>query len=310
MNIVLDRFSTFWHVPFETLVNEWKVEIPPFQRELCVERVSHFLESIENYYYEFSEIINLNPINVALCDGKYWVLDGQHRFMAYKRLLNEFDLQEHARFSVSVIVRTCSTWDEVKSFFSVLNQHFMSEELITDAPRLDMTAELKTHIRNRFPAFISHTQRPRFPHINLDSFVSFLLEQYPHDTLQRLERANADTGAALHCLDAPRFYRIKAKGDLFFVHIYYAMKTQQKTRTALPASVRAALWTRSFPHAHEGKCRVCSKVISFLDFHAGHVVASANGGSDRLDNLECVCALCNLSMGTMNMDTFKAKYFP
>ena len=40
-------------------------------------------------------------------------------------------------------------------------------------------------------------------------------------------------------------------------------------------------------------------------FHCGHVVAEADGGPTTVDNLRPVCATCNLSMRTQNMNTFK-----
>lgn len=47
------------------------------------------------------------------------------------------------------------------------------------------------------------------------------------------------------------------------------------------------------------KCHVrwCSSRISPFDFHVGHNVPHAHGGSLDLNNLRPICAKCNLSMG-------------
>ena len=43
-------------------------------------------------------------------------------------------------------------------------------------------------------------------------------------------------------------------------------------------------------------------------FPCGHIIAEANGGLLKLDNLKPVCVSCNSSMGTQNMDEYILKY--
>ena len=54
------------------------------------------------------------------------------------------------------------------------------------------------------------------------------------------------------------------------------------------------------------KCMCCGiNEIKMNSFHCGHVVSEAMGGPTTVDNLRPVCATCNLSMRTQNMNTFK-----
>jgi hypothetical protein len=56
------------------------------------------------------------------------------------------------------------------------------------------------------------------------------------------------------------------------------------------------------------KCMCCSiNEIKMNSFHCGHVIAEANGGKTTVDNLRPICAACNLSMGTENLDDFKKR---
>lgn len=56
----------------------------------------------------------------------------------------------------------------------------------------------------------------------------------------------------------------------------------------------------------KAKCMCCGiNDIKMNDFHCSHVVAEANGGATSVENLRPVCAPCNLSMGTKNMDDFR-----
>lgn len=57
------------------------------------------------------------------------------------------------------------------------------------------------------------------------------------------------------------------------------------------------------------KCMCCKhQEIRQIEFHCGHVKAEANDGRTDLGNLRPICAQCNLSMGTMNMNEFMKTY--
>ena len=47
--------------------------------------------------------------------------------------------------------------------------------------------------------------------------------------------------------------------------------------------------------------------IKMNSFHCGHVLAVVNGGKTSVDNLRPICAACNLSMGTENLEDFKTR---
>ncbi len=83
----------------------------------------------------------------------------------------------------------------------------------------------------------------------------------------------------------------------------------KKKKEIIPTTVKNTVWRQEFNDNIEGKC-ICCKVenISKQNFHCGHIVSEKNGGKVNLDNLKPVCASCNLSMGTMNMNDFIKKY--
>jgi 5-methylcytosine-specific restriction endonuclease McrA len=47
-------------------------------------------------------------------------------------------------------------------------------------------------------------------------------------------------------------------------------------------------------------------MIEQSNFHAGHRVSFKNGGPHSADNLIPLCGSCNMSMGRMNYDEYKA----
>jgi 5-methylcytosine-specific restriction endonuclease McrA len=82
-------------------------------------------------------------------------------------------------------------------------------------------------------------------------------------------------------------------------------------RKAIPKKIRGEAWKAQFGTSTEGSCYCCRKGLDiFDDWHAGHIVSHASGGTDTAANLRPVCASCNLSMGTEHMDAFKARCYP
>jgi hypothetical protein len=104
---------------------------------------------------------------------------------------------------------------------------------------------------------------------------------------------------------------VKAKG-VPQKNIAVAMKDAAvEPRKAIPKKIRGGAWKIQFGDSTKGACFCCKKELDvFDDWHAGHILSHVNGGSDTAENLRPVCGSCNLSMGTENMDTFKARCYP
>lgn len=81
-------------------------------------------------------------------------------------------------------------------------------------------------------------------------------------------------------------------------------------KTRIPATVKRLIWNKHIgEEIGKSKC-LCCKVtdITQMSFNCGHIISEKNGGDVKVANLLPVCQNCNSSMGTMNMDEFKAKH--
>ena len=74
----------------------------------------------------------------------------------------------------------------------------------------------------------------------------------------------------------------------------------------VPSAIRMLVWNKYVGEdTPRAKCWCCrSKTMTVFDFHCGHVVSAAGGGDATVRNLRPVCALCNGSMGTRDMNEF------
>lgn len=82
-------------------------------------------------------------------------------------------------------------------------------------------------------------------------------------------------------------------------------------RRTIPKALKQQVWDK-YMGREKGisKCYCCEiNEISKGSFHAGHVIAVANGGGDTIDNLRPVCASCNLSMRTKNLEEYKDEHY-
>lgn len=80
-------------------------------------------------------------------------------------------------------------------------------------------------------------------------------------------------------------------------------------KKSIPKVVKDLSWSKWVgDDISKTKCLCCGiNEIKMNSFHCGHVMAEANGGKTTVDNLRPICAACNSSMGTENLDVFRAK---
>lgn len=79
-----------------------------------------------------------------------------------------------------------------------------------------------------------------------------------------------------------------------------------KSKKKMPAALRVAVWIK-YIGVEEGIgfCFCCRlSKITRDNFQCGHVISAKDGGEAKLPNLRPICALCNSSMGTRNMQKF------
>ena len=88
--------------------------------------------------------------------------------------------------------------------------------------------------------------------------------------------------------------------------------TKKKRKAAIPKVLRKAVWDKYIgEEVGSTMCMCCAgTTISQLNFHCGHVLAEANGGSTTIENLRPICASCNLCMRDKHMRSFQQEFFP
>ena len=83
-------------------------------------------------------------------------------------------------------------------------------------------------------------------------------------------------------------------------------KTNKKK--SISATVKRLVWNKNIGEAiGKSKCLCCETTdITQMSFHCGHIIAEIKGGETIVSNLKPICQNCNSSMGSKNMNEFKA----
>lgn len=281
-----------------------KPEIPLCQRNYIEERIIQFYNQLISKKNNNNELPYIGIIHCALYKQdnipKIFIVDGQHRFYAYKKLYEECGID----FNIQYIVKICLMKEDVSKFFKALNDNYNLHEIILD--NFDKADIIKNHINLNYKKHISNSEKPNYPNINLDQITKYIIDKFNNsiNIIDDFEKLNKDIYEIIKDNDKYN----KTKQGLYIGYLFIKTESEIKKKK-IPVTVRHKLWNKYFEETTIGNCTVCETKIDNTNFHAGHIISSKNGGSDNITNLSPICSCCNLSMGIQDLNEFKKKYF-
>jgi len=313
---------SFVHERFQDLLKRYPTT-PGFQRTLNDERLANFTEKIHGHMKLLHEndtsvalskpVPYLGILSIAVLDNKYFIVDGQHRFQA----LSDYYDTTKTDFNISYILRHFQYSPDIKRYFKEIN-----DVLIVDPSIFSPAREtVLKHLRSTYPLHESKSSKPQFPNVNFDQLFKYISERFGYEEeddtakiIRTIEDLNADISQALMFDNAVKYnksFKTDKKGKMTMftlAHVVHSTASQRK-RDNMPAVLRRRVWTDQFGDNDSGYCNCCAIKVTTSDFHAGHIIAVAKGGSDDISNLKVVCPECNFSMGTRNLIDFRERYF-
>ena len=296
-------------ISFTDFILKYKPLIPLFQREFIEERINYFFNKILEYLIKNNDTLPfLNLIHTISFENKCYILDGQHRYFAYKKYYDTYKKD----FNIIFCQKICETSQEVKEYFIDLNNNYQLHDLILDENDLDKSNEIKRYIKIKYGKHLSNSESPRFPNVNLDQLTKYFIDIYkelPSKTIiEKIETLNIEIKEQLKETNYDLYDQSTKKQQFYIGYIFMKSETENK-RKHIPKCLRHKLWRTYFDDKMNGNCYVCNTGINIENFHAGHITSVKNGGDTNINNLRVVCSLCNLSMGSKNLEDFKNKYF-
>jgi hypothetical protein len=323
-------------------IDSIKYEIPSNQRPLDAEVLNNIYEFQKSYYI----INNSYCLNgtISICKdesiSEEFLLDGQHRMAAFKKLRKEFPEREMTVNVDYFIVKNEEMRNYVYKYINTNTPHLITK-LTIDKYKIGNDFH-KLMVKN-FKQYIKTSAKPRKPHINIEQVILYLNE------IEFFNKTNIKDGQELylHVINLNKFYseniekkykewnienfqdtldKINEKENVLYLGIYDKFEWVDRIvdkingteyrdmshhqynfqkREKITSSLRESVWRKTNSNSLDGSCYVCNKPISIYNFDCGHIIASCKGGKEDIDNLVATCKRCNSDMGTMNLNDYK-----
>lgn len=307
-----------------------KINIPECQRTLNSEHLHCIYSSLLEEYSNKREPKLIGCIVICVYGDVYYLVDGQHRLFALKKLYEE----KNYNAKIYVQELTVKNFQEVENIFKRVNNSIPVSKLAEGVKRSDVNIiaeyfynKYKSSISGRKPLFTtSNAVRPR---INITKFEESLSQIIKFESsnskiidrieefIRELDEYNVEH-FKLYTND--RNYKIQNMLDtadslfscrLGMVHLTDMINLFGESRKLfvrkenIPSSLKRRVWDIYIGKDKRiGECPFCEIEIRFENFHCAHNLAESKGGDLTIDNLFPCCGECNLSMGTMSYEEF------
>jgi len=298
------------------------LNIPDIQRVSAHDRLEELYSSFKSTYLRGEQIVIPGVLIAGMCNNVMYLIDGQHRFIASKMLLD--NEKSDQQFVVNVI--DVNTIEELNSLFERVN-HVVPVTCIPTGISRSSVNEVSAYFMNKYKAIFTSSKNGgvKRPHINTTKFeekIAELLQLYPNsnEVISKLEILNNELkkrniesfcktiGSKKENPASVELFRTKAteKGGLYFgmypnlecFKDLYKTQYLSVKRTSPVAALKGAVWKRYNGDNPAGKCPFCDKDITIATCHYAHDIAHSKGGEMSVDNLYTCCSTCNLSMST------------
>lgn len=185
----------------------------PWQRVINRDKVKVIVAALleEKIRCKSENIIQTGVIHVGRFEGKTYILDGQHRFEAYRELS-----EPHL---VNVQLWTFITFEEMRKKFVEINSNTPVEGFLLDVNVQQVQKDgynlVIDYVQTTYKGYMSTSLDPHFPHINADQFrqivrlIPQLKDCKSSDAVSKFEEFNQE------CLNFFKNHRRKPERDRY-----------------------------------------------------------------------------------------------
>lgn len=320
-------------------ISEFACIKPDIQRCIDEDHVCSIYDYQLSVYKLTGQYILAGCISIAcVCTGEptagtEYIIDGQHRLEAYRRLNRDFP---ERKLQISVDFYECRE-EDVEVLYKNVNTHKQNSITKMDINPYKMCMMVLAYFKNAFPEYIGKSDAPRRPNINPEKIIEYIQShnvinragiKSGDDFVERIKELNAfygklgaiqfaawgvktpDTVLCKIREMSPNLYlglytnyewleRIVDGAKLPYDKIYHYSSTHRITITK---ALRNKVWNSGLV---DGNCYCCEDNITNTTFECGHIIPITLGGPTTFENLKPICHTCNSDMGTRNLEDYK-----
>jgi hypothetical protein len=293
-------------------------------------------------YFNFIGVLN---IHYCLEDKIFYLVDGQHRYKAMKRLFDN----GYKIFDISIQLVNVDTKEQLKYNYELINKNTPLPEFPKTINK-NIPEQTFRHFEDKYPLIWSKSKKPRRPHLDKNSFLEALgfltlklkivkyhnlitiveffnnkLSHWNYDSFPNIKKIKNPKKLLDRCIQKGNIYLGMYNAQLTdYVYDWVRDIVKQETgkeikkpkkrgyKKSIPKKIKSDIWNKYISkEVGEAYCFCCrTEFISQMNFSAGHIIPESCGGFATIDNLRPICSQCNSSMGNTNMREFIIKHYP
>lgn len=331
-------------VTIESIKNVVQYQPSDIQRMLNTDHVDALVKDQKMEFERYGQFSMLQSITCADYDGKRYILDGQHRIAAFKRLhMDNYPLEQN----LPLVIYTVSSLDELKEYYVRINKHHPINPLEISDAWFKYGKNFCSWLCKEYSGYIkNHEGTSHCPHINLNELMIYIknkkvFERIPNsmeiiNLINKIKTLNSYFEKNINTIRQFQFsqefekrFEKCIKKDLFhpcFLGVWrqfewleialYLLNTDRpidslsfsmfhNVRAKIPKILRCDVWKKRNSSSLEGTCFVCNNILCYENMECGHIIPHVYGGTVSLENLEPICKTCNRDMGIMNLYDYK-----
>lgn len=323
----------------------FKSQSGDIQRNIDPSHLDSLINYQKNFYQQHQFYSFPNPFFIAEFEGKYALIDGQHRLDTINYLYSNF-IKKEIKLLVSIIhLKKVEDYD---SYFIAINKNKPVQLYRNIKDWKSVGKGIESFFLKHYKKYLKKSENPRIPHINIDKMKKYI------DDNQIISQSGLNLNSFIKEIkDLNIFYQkywiteihnkgyiknIEKKVELcnkkqpenplylgifkdfeWLDRIVYKVKNKfdyytnmdhisKNHRVKIPKKIRKIVWKKRNKNNLEGKCYVCQEKIEFDNFQCGHIKSVFYGGNTNINNLEPICSQCNNDMGIQNLNRYKKTF--
>jgi hypothetical protein len=317
-------------------------QIPEIQRKLMLDKVE-IIYSFQIKFFREHGYYCLNhsiSVGIEVDTNKEYLLDGQHRMTAYKRLRKEFPERS---MKIDIDYYYCKGMNNIEITYKIINTCTPNPIAYLGIDESKIISKFENLLEKQFPDYFKSSKKPNRPNLSLKNIRNYIEEN------EIIKKGKFSSGEQIFniALELNKFYsntdsknfdnwkikdyhKVLEKINEYPNKLYFGLYSNFEWidrivdftnygipfdkikhiscvwRPKITSSLKKLIWKETNGDTLEnGKCYCCGENITFINFECGHIIPVSLGGETTLKNCKAICCECNSDMKTMNLEEYK-----
>jgi 5-methylcytosine-specific restriction endonuclease McrA len=161
------------NINFSLLVNDskYKLNIPDIQRSVDKVHKNTIVNYQEYHYKNTGQYLFLGQITIVELNDVFYLIDGQHRYVAYKEL---YKIHPDRIMDICVEIIKIDKECGIDNLFRVINSSKPNKIHESTTNEYKLLNDVVKKFEAKFKSYVKYTSKPRKPNMNIDHLYDHL----------------------------------------------------------------------------------------------------------------------------------------